>query len=94
MTSIVISYDGTENDTDALALGELLARAGASLSLAYVRHAADPDPKRELAARRAAEELLAAERGSSETPSCRSTSCSPGRRRSACAGLPSARGST
>jgi nucleotide-binding universal stress UspA family protein len=60
MTSIVISYDGTENDTDALALGAMLARAGASLSLAYVRHLADPDPNREVQAQRDAAALLAA----------------------------------
>ena len=39
-TKIIVSYDGTANDTDALALGRLLARAGGSLELAYVRHAA------------------------------------------------------
>ena len=35
---IIVSYDGTENDQDALALGKVLADAGASLVLAYVRH--------------------------------------------------------
>jgi nucleotide-binding universal stress UspA family protein len=55
---ILVSYDGTENDTDALALGQLLARAGGSLALAYVRHAADPEPGREELARKEAEELL------------------------------------
>ena len=35
---IVISYDDTDNDRDALALGRLLAISGAELSLAYVRH--------------------------------------------------------
>jgi len=35
---IIVSYDGTAADDDALALGRLLSRAGASLSLAYVRH--------------------------------------------------------
>ena len=57
-TKIIVSYDGTENDTDALALGQLLARAGGSLALAYVRHAADPDPGREQLAQKEAEELL------------------------------------
>jgi nucleotide-binding universal stress UspA family protein len=35
---IIVSYDGTDNDRDALALGRLLAFSGAELSLAYVRH--------------------------------------------------------
>jgi len=38
-TSIIVSYDDTDNDRDALALGRLLAFGGAELSLAYVRHA-------------------------------------------------------
>jgi nucleotide-binding universal stress UspA family protein len=57
-TKIIVSYDGTENDTDALALGQLLARAGGSLALAYVRHAADPEPGKERLAQKEAEELL------------------------------------
>lgn len=44
---MIISYDGTPNDDDALALGRLLGRAGASLSLAYVRHSREYDPDRE-----------------------------------------------
>ncbi len=36
---IIVSYDDTDNDRDALALGRLLAFSGADLSLAYVRHA-------------------------------------------------------
>jgi nucleotide-binding universal stress UspA family protein len=35
---IIVSYDDTDNDRDALALGRLLASPGAELSLAYVRH--------------------------------------------------------
>jgi nucleotide-binding universal stress UspA family protein len=35
---IIVSYDGTDNDRDALALGRLLAFSGAELALAYVRH--------------------------------------------------------
>src|SRR5579872_2407295 len=38
MPTIIVSYDGTDNDRDALALGDLLAGAGAPLELAYVRH--------------------------------------------------------
>ncbi len=56
---IIVSYDGTANDTDALALGQLLARAGGSLALAYVRHALEPEPEREKLARQEAEKLLA-----------------------------------
>jgi nucleotide-binding universal stress UspA family protein len=38
MTSIIVSYDGTANENDAIALGSLFARAGAEVSLGYVRH--------------------------------------------------------
>jgi nucleotide-binding universal stress UspA family protein len=38
MVKIIVSYDDTDNDRDALALGRLLAFAGGELSLAYVRH--------------------------------------------------------
>ena len=46
-TDIIISYDGTPNDDDAIALGKALARGGASIALAYVRHAREFDPARE-----------------------------------------------
>ncbi|HEY1714046.1 MAG TPA: hypothetical protein VGG07_14160 [Solirubrobacteraceae bacterium] len=46
-TSIIVSYDGTTNDDDALALGRMLAVGGALLSLAYVRHSREFDPRRE-----------------------------------------------
>jgi nucleotide-binding universal stress UspA family protein len=55
---IIVSYDGTENDTDALALGRLLAGAGGSLALAYVRHRVEAEPGRERLAQHEAEELL------------------------------------
>jgi nucleotide-binding universal stress UspA family protein len=55
---IIVSYDGTENDTDALALGQVLARAGGSLALAYVRHAVEPEEALEKRAQGEAEELL------------------------------------
>jgi nucleotide-binding universal stress UspA family protein len=35
---IIVSYDDTDNDKDALALGRLLSYSGGELSLAYVRH--------------------------------------------------------
>jgi nucleotide-binding universal stress UspA family protein len=41
MATVIVSYDGTDNDRDALALARVFARAGAGLELAYVRHSAD-----------------------------------------------------
>jgi nucleotide-binding universal stress UspA family protein len=57
----IISYDGTPNDDDALALGKMLSSAGFDLVLAYVRHAREFDPRREEVARHDAEQRL--ERG-------------------------------
>jgi nucleotide-binding universal stress UspA family protein len=37
-TKIIVSYDGTANEDDAIALAGLFARAGAEVSLGYVRH--------------------------------------------------------
>jgi len=45
--NIIVSYDGTTHDDDALMLGRMLAASGASLSLAYVRHTREYDPRRE-----------------------------------------------
>jgi hypothetical protein len=45
--SIIISYDGTAHDDDSLMLGKMLKAAGATLSLAYVRHSREYDPRRE-----------------------------------------------
>jgi hypothetical protein len=59
--SLIISYDGTPNDDDALALGRMLAPAGFELSLAYVRHSREFDPSREELAQHDAEQRL--ERG-------------------------------
>src|SRR5690242_7047742 len=59
-TKIIVSYDGTDNDVDALALGRLLSRAGASLALAYVRHMTESGGREQLAEHEA-DELL--ERG-------------------------------
>jgi nucleotide-binding universal stress UspA family protein len=58
---LIISYDGTANDDDALALGRMLAPAGFELALAYVRHAREFDPSREVLAQHDAEQRL--ERG-------------------------------
>jgi nucleotide-binding universal stress UspA family protein len=44
VTTVLVSYDGTDNDRDALALGRILAGAGASLELAYVSHRSEPEP--------------------------------------------------
>jgi nucleotide-binding universal stress UspA family protein len=55
---IIISYDGTANDDDALALGRMLALDGARLELAYVRHAPEFDPERESLAQHDAEQRL------------------------------------
>jgi nucleotide-binding universal stress UspA family protein len=57
-TDIIVSYDGTSNDDDALALGRMLARGGASLALAYVRHSREFDPRREELAQHDAERRL------------------------------------
>jgi nucleotide-binding universal stress UspA family protein len=46
-TKIIVSYDGTDNDRDALALGKLLAGTHASLELAYVRHTKEVESGRE-----------------------------------------------
>jgi nucleotide-binding universal stress UspA family protein len=60
-THIIISYDGTDNDHDALALGRVFGDAGARVSLAYVRHSNEADGAAERAAQAAAEDIL--ERG-------------------------------
>jgi len=55
---ILISYDDTDNDRDAIALARLLAYPGAELAIAYVRHMQEPLPDRETQERRRAEEVL------------------------------------
>jgi len=57
-TKIIVSYDGTDNDLDALALGGLLVKTGASISLAYVRHAHEAESGRERLAEDEASALL------------------------------------
>jgi nucleotide-binding universal stress UspA family protein len=61
--NIIVSYDDTDNDRDALALGRLLAINGAQLSLAYVRHSFG-----ESLEQKEAEELLARGAESVGTP--------------------------
>ena len=58
MAKIIVSYDDTDNDRDALALGRLLGELGGEISLAYVRHTQQPDQAREALEEREAEELL------------------------------------
>jgi nucleotide-binding universal stress UspA family protein len=55
---IIVSYDGTANEDDAIALGRLFGEAGAEMSVAYVRHAPEEDPPRETLAEHEAEALL------------------------------------
>ncbi|HEX8977578.1 MAG TPA: hypothetical protein VF781_13795 [Solirubrobacteraceae bacterium] len=54
----IISYDDTQDDHDALMMGRVLAEAGASLTLAYVRHAVQSRPDHEELAHGEAEALL------------------------------------
>lgn len=56
--NIIISYDGTNNEDDAVALGRLFAAAGAEVALAYVRHAPEEEASREILAQHEAEVLL------------------------------------
>jgi nucleotide-binding universal stress UspA family protein len=58
-TKIIVSYDGTDNDHDALALGNLLAGPTGDLELAYVRHAHEAQTGRERLIEKDAEALLA-----------------------------------
>lgn len=60
-SKLIISYDGTPNDDDALALGKMLAPAGFTPALAYVRHSREFDARREELAHHDAEQRL--ERG-------------------------------
>jgi nucleotide-binding universal stress UspA family protein len=56
--AIIVSYDGTTHDDDALALARMLARGDVTLSLAYVRHSHEYDPRREEIAQHDAERRL------------------------------------
>jgi nucleotide-binding universal stress UspA family protein len=58
-TSVIVSYDGTHNEDDAVVLGRILAQAGAEVSLAYVRHVPAAQAGEEALAEHEAEELLA-----------------------------------
>jgi nucleotide-binding universal stress UspA family protein len=67
-TKIIVSYDGTDNDRDALALGRLLAGPGAAPELAYVRHAQEAESGAERLAEDEAHTLLATGAGVLGTP--------------------------
>jgi nucleotide-binding universal stress UspA family protein len=62
----IISYDETPGDHDALMLGRILADAGATLTLAYVRHCTSADCSQEELEEHEAEMLLA--RGAGRLP--------------------------
>ena len=56
---VIVSYDGTANEDDAIALGRIFGRAGADVELAYVRHAAAGDAAAEQAAQSEAQAVVA-----------------------------------
>ena len=72
---IIVSYDDTDNDRDALALGRLLAVSGAELSLAYVRHQSRR-PRREASRRSRPRSCWPTARGRSARRTRRATSSS------------------
>ncbi len=57
-TKIIVSYDGTANEEDAITLGRVLGGAGAEVSLAYVRHNPETDSVREEIAQAEAQSVL------------------------------------
>ena len=57
-TTVIVSYDGSDNDDDGLTLAGQLKGAGATLSLAYVRHSHAFGEKREELAQFDAERRL------------------------------------
>jgi nucleotide-binding universal stress UspA family protein len=68
---VIVSYDGSDYDRDALEFGKILARTGARLELAYVRHTHESEAAREQLAEHEAEELLesgALDLGAPSTP--------------------------
>jgi nucleotide-binding universal stress UspA family protein len=57
-SKIIVSYDGTANEEDAIAVGRVLGAAGGEVSLAYVRHNPETDSVREEIAQAEAESVL------------------------------------
>ncbi len=66
--AVIISYDGTANDDDALALARMLAGGETTLALAYVRHSREYDPRREELAEHDAQRRLDLGAGGLEDP--------------------------
>lgn len=58
---VIVSYDDTANDQDALALGRLFRQTGAEVALAYVRHTQESEEAQERLEEHEAQALL--ERG-------------------------------
>ncbi|MCW3065633.1 MAG: UspA domain protein [Solirubrobacterales bacterium] len=56
----IVSYDGSDNDHDAVALGRVFWHAGATVDLAYVRHSAELHEGSEAVARAQAQRMLSA----------------------------------
>ena len=56
--TVIVSYDGSDNDDDGLSLAGQLKSAGASLALAYVRHSHEFGERREEIAQFDAEKRL------------------------------------
>ena len=73
-TKIIVSYDGSDNDRDALALGRLLGSAGASIELAYVRHALEAEKGASASRRARPRRCSRPERPRSASPTSRVTS--------------------
>lgn len=57
-SGLIVSYDGTANDDDALALGHMLAQGALPLRLAYVRHSREYGEAREEIAQHDAQRRL------------------------------------
>jgi nucleotide-binding universal stress UspA family protein len=55
---VIVSYDDTPNDQDAVVLGRRLREAGAGVALAYVRHSRSTDSDEEMREEREAHALL------------------------------------
>ncbi len=55
---LIVSYDGTANDDDGLALGHMLSGGVLPIALAYVRHSPEYDPAREEIAQHDADRRL------------------------------------
>ena len=57
-SGVIVSYDGTANDDDALALARMLSAGSLPVALAYVRHSREYDPRREEIAQHDADRRL------------------------------------